>query len=121
LNLTNFEKTSIPVVCNLIKSLADNFGVMKGGTELVEPVPMDALRDVVRTCLQVHRFEIDQIIESHLLDRTDSIRSGIDQLALIADIGQSLCEGWVKNAKDWIISISVEDDSNERSLEHQLG
>lgn len=67
MNLTNYEKTSIPVVYNLIKSLANSFGVMIGETELVGPVPMAALRDVVRTCLQVHRFDIDQIIESHLL------------------------------------------------------
>ncbi len=68
MNLTNYEKTPIPVVYNLIKTLADSFGVMIAETELVGPVPMAALRDVVRTCLQAHRFEIDQMIESHLLD-----------------------------------------------------
>jgi glutamate formiminotransferase len=67
MNLTNYEKTPIPVVYNLIKTLAESYGVTIAEAELVGPVPMAALQDVVRTCLQVHKFEIDQIIESHLL------------------------------------------------------
>jgi glutamate formiminotransferase len=55
------------VVYNLIKTLAESYGVTIAEAELVGPVPMAALQDVVRTCLQVHKFEIDQIIESHLL------------------------------------------------------
>lgn len=68
MNLTNYEKTPISMVYNLIKTLADNYGVAIGETELVGPVPMAALHDLVKTCLQAHRFEIDQIIESHLLE-----------------------------------------------------
>lgn len=67
MNLTNFEKTPIPVVYNLIRTLAEGYGVMIAETELVGPVPMAALQDVVRTCLQVHKFDMGQIIESHLL------------------------------------------------------
>jgi glutamate formiminotransferase len=66
MNLTNFEKTSIPVVYNLIKSLAENYGVSIAETELVGPVPLAALEDVVRSCLQVHHFEMDQVIETNL-------------------------------------------------------
>jgi len=68
MNLTNFEKTSIPVVFELVKSLADNFGVGIAETEIVGPVPLAALEQVVRHCLKVRAFTVEQIVETHLLD-----------------------------------------------------
>lgn len=67
MNLTNYEKTPIPVVYNLIKSLADSYGVGIAEAELVGPVPLAALQDVVRMCLRVHHFDIGQVIETNLL------------------------------------------------------
>lgn len=67
MNLTNFEKTPVPVVYNLVKSLAESYGVAIAETELVGPVPLAALQDVVRSCLQVHHFEMNQVIETSLL------------------------------------------------------
>ena len=68
MNLTNFEKTPIPVVFELVKSLADNFGVGIAESEIVGPVPLAALEEVVRHCLRVRAFTVDQIVETHLLD-----------------------------------------------------
>ena len=43
------------------------FGVAIADAELVGPVPLQALEDVVRYCLQVRSFSTEQIVESHLL------------------------------------------------------
>jgi glutamate formiminotransferase len=67
MNLTNYEKTPIPVVYDMIRALAAAYGVAVAEAELVGPVPLAALQDVVRHCLQVHRFDVSQIIETHLL------------------------------------------------------
>ncbi|PIE55528.1 MAG: glutamate formimidoyltransferase [Dethiosulfovibrio peptidovorans] len=67
MNLTNYEKTPIPVVYNMVSSLADIYGVAIAEAELVGPVPLSALQDVVRMCLRVHNFDVGQIIETNLL------------------------------------------------------
>lgn len=67
MNLTNFEKTPIPVVFDLVKSIADSYGIGIAESELVGPVPLAALEEVVRHCLRVRAFSVDQIVESHLL------------------------------------------------------
>jgi glutamate formiminotransferase len=68
MNLTNYEKTSIPLAFDLVKSLADNYGVGIAESELVGPVPLAALEEVVRHCLRVRSFTAEQVIESHLLN-----------------------------------------------------
>lgn len=67
MNLTNYEKTPIPMVYFLIKALAETYGVAIAEAELVGPVPLAALKDVVAMCLQVRDFDISQIIETNLL------------------------------------------------------
>ena len=67
MNLTNFEKTPIPVVFDLIRSLADSYGIGIADTELVGPVPLAALEEVVHHCLRVRGFKMEQIVETHLL------------------------------------------------------
>lgn len=67
MNLTNFEKTPIPVVYDLIKSLADSYGVAIAEAELVGPLPLAALEEVIRHSLRVRKFNMEQIIETHLL------------------------------------------------------
>lgn len=67
MNLTNFEKTPIPVLYDLIKSLADSYCVGIADAELVGPLPLAALEEVIRHCLRVRHFEMEQIIETHLL------------------------------------------------------
>lgn len=68
MNLTNYEKTPIPVVYTTIRGLAETFGVEIADAELVGPVPLQALQDVVRYCLRVRDFDTGQIVETHLLD-----------------------------------------------------
>ncbi|MBZ9686823.1 glutamate formimidoyltransferase [Clostridium estertheticum] len=67
MNLINYTKTPIPRVMETVRSEAARYGVMIASAELVGPVPIEALEEVVRHCLQVHDFSIKQIIETNLL------------------------------------------------------
>lgn len=61
MNLTNYEKTSIPRVFETIRSEAGCYGVTIAGTELVGPVPLMALEDVLKFYLQTRDFSMEQI------------------------------------------------------------
>jgi glutamate formiminotransferase len=63
MNLTNYEGTPIPRVLETIRAEAARHGVAVAGAELVGPVPVRALEEVVRQYLQVHDFSVEQIIE----------------------------------------------------------
>jgi glutamate formiminotransferase len=68
MNLVNYTKTPIPRVLETIRAEARRYGVLIAGTELVGPVPMEALEEVLKYYLQANDFKMDQIIESALLD-----------------------------------------------------
>lgn len=61
MNLVNYEKTPIPRVMETIRSEAARYGVIVSGAELVGPVPLMALEEVLKHYLQVHDFSMDQI------------------------------------------------------------
>jgi glutamate formiminotransferase len=68
MNLTNYQKTPIHRVMETIRSEAGRYGVSIASAELVGPVPLGALEELVAFYLQVHNFSISQIIESNLLE-----------------------------------------------------
>jgi glutamate formiminotransferase / 5-formyltetrahydrofolate cyclo-ligase len=68
MNLTNYVKTPIPRVMEIIRSEAARYGVQVAGAELVGPVPLGAIEEPLRHYLQLHSFSIDQIIENNLLN-----------------------------------------------------
>ncbi len=68
MNLVNYERTPIPRVLETIRSEAARHGVNVAGTELIGPVPLGALEEVVKHYLQAHDFAMDQIIETALLE-----------------------------------------------------
>ena len=68
MNLTHYQKTPIPRVFETIRSEAARYGVNVAGTELVGPVPLGALEEVLKHYLQVHDFSMDQIIENALVE-----------------------------------------------------
>lgn len=61
MNLTNYEKTPIHRVFETIKSEASQYGVAVLDCDLVGPVPVYALQDVLKYYLRVHRFSLDQL------------------------------------------------------------
>jgi glutamate formiminotransferase len=68
MNLTHYQKTPIPRVFETIRSEAARYGVSVAGTELIGPVPLGALEEVLKHYLQVQDFSMDQIIENALIE-----------------------------------------------------
>lgn len=68
MNLVNYTKTPIPRVLETIRSECARYGVNVAGAELVGPVPLGALEEVLKHYLQVHDFSLEQIIETAILD-----------------------------------------------------
>ena len=68
MNLVNYERTPIPRVLETIRFEAARHGITIAGTELIGPVPLHALEEVVKHYLQAHDFELEQIIETALID-----------------------------------------------------
>ncbi len=61
MNLTNYEKTPIHRVFETIKSEATQYGVSVLDCDLVGPVPIYAVEDVLKFYLRVHRFSMEQL------------------------------------------------------------
>jgi glutamate formiminotransferase len=68
MNLTNYVRTPIPRVLETIRSEAARHGVTVAGCELIGPIPLGAVEDVLKHCLQLHDFSMDQIIENALIE-----------------------------------------------------
>jgi glutamate formiminotransferase / formiminotetrahydrofolate cyclodeaminase len=66
MNLTNFNKTAIPQVVELIRNEARRYGVQVRHSELVGLIPQKALIDTAVWYLQLDQFESDQILENKL-------------------------------------------------------
>lgn len=61
MNLTNYEKTPIHRVFETIKSEASQYGVGVVDCDLVGPVPVYALQDVLKFYLRTHNFKLEQL------------------------------------------------------------
>ena len=68
MNLVDYRGTPLHRVLETVRSEAGRYGVAVAGTELVGPVPLGALEDLVKFYLQAHDFKMDQIIENALID-----------------------------------------------------
>jgi glutamate formiminotransferase / 5-formyltetrahydrofolate cyclo-ligase len=68
MNLTNYRETPIHLVMEAIRSEAARYGVPVVSSELVGPVPLGLMEELVRYYLQVHDFSVNQFIESNLLE-----------------------------------------------------
>lgn len=67
MNLVNYTETPIHRVLETVRSEAARYGVAVAGTELIGPVPLGALEEVVRFYLQGHEFTTEQVVETALL------------------------------------------------------
>lgn len=72
MNLTNYGKSAIHTVFNLVRSEAEAYGVSVTDSEVVGLIPLDALLDAARFHLRLHDFDPDQILELKLLDETET-------------------------------------------------
>jgi glutamate formiminotransferase len=69
MNLTNYEKTPIFRVFDLVKREAERYGVSVLGSEIVGLVPAAALRHSVEYYLRLEGFSADQVLENKLRSR----------------------------------------------------
>jgi glutamate formiminotransferase len=61
MNLTQYQKTPIHRVFETIRSEAESRGIMVADTELVGPVPIMALEDVMKFYLRCYQFNMAQL------------------------------------------------------------
>ena len=66
MNLTNFNKTAIPHVIEMIRREAERYGTVIHHSELVGLIPQKALIDSAIWYLQLDQFSDDQILERRL-------------------------------------------------------
>jgi glutamate formiminotransferase/formiminotetrahydrofolate cyclodeaminase len=81
MNLTNFIKTPLSRVVEMIRSEALRYGVNIHHSELVGLIPQEALVDAAVWYTQMDQFEPDQILERRLyaaLDASESQESGLE-------------------------------------------
>lgn len=68
INMTNFHKTPLYRVLELVKAEAKRYGVHVVGTEIIGLTPMQALIDSAEYYLQIEDFDFDkQVLENHIL------------------------------------------------------
>lgn len=68
INMTNFNKTPLYRVVELVRAEARRYGVRVIGTELVGLSPMKALIDSAEYYLQIENFDFDkQVLENHII------------------------------------------------------
>ena len=68
MNLTNFEKTPVFRVVELVRREAARYGVAIVGTELVGMTPMQALLDCAAWYLQLTDFKREQVLEAQIFE-----------------------------------------------------
>ncbi len=68
MNLTNLEKTPIPVVLEAVMSVAAEHGASVESTELVGLAPLEAILQVARHYLRARGLEKEHILEAALWD-----------------------------------------------------
>lgn len=68
INMINYVKTPLPRVLETVRFEAARYGVAVAGTEIVGTIPLGALEEIVRFYLQTHDFDLNQIIESALIE-----------------------------------------------------
>ena len=68
INMTNFRKTPLYRVLELVKAEAARYGVHVIGTEIIGLSPMQALIDSAEYYLQIENFDFNkQVLENHIL------------------------------------------------------
>jgi glutamate formiminotransferase/formiminotetrahydrofolate cyclodeaminase len=70
MNMTDYHKSQLFKAYELVKTLADRYGVPVVGSEIVGLTPMDALVDSAEFYLRLENFNRDQILEKRLFTPT---------------------------------------------------
>lgn len=68
MNLTDYTKTAIYRAHELVRIEAKRYGVPIIGAEIIGTVPMNALLDTASYYLGLENFDINQVLETHLME-----------------------------------------------------
>lgn len=68
MNMTDFTKTALYRVFELIRIEAERYGVSVVGSEIIGLVPMEALIDTAAYYLRLEAFSMEQVLESRLME-----------------------------------------------------
>jgi glutamate formiminotransferase/formiminotetrahydrofolate cyclodeaminase len=93
MNLTNFRKTSLPLVVETIRREAARYGVMIDHAELVGLIPQASLVDAAVWYLQLDQFKPEQILEQKLYSIQTSSVSSAEKTEYGEDFLNALADG----------------------------
>jgi glutamate formiminotransferase len=68
MNLTDFERTPIPVALEVVRSAAADLGASVESTELVGLAPLEAILQTARFYLGLRELEAHHVLETRLYD-----------------------------------------------------
>jgi glutamate formiminotransferase/formiminotetrahydrofolate cyclodeaminase len=85
MNLTDYTRTSLPRVVEMIRREAARYGVAVHHSELVGLIPQAALVNAAQWYLQMDRFQPDQVLESRLYAATAEAGGQADFLDRLAE------------------------------------
>jgi glutamate formiminotransferase len=68
INMTDYTKTSLYRVFEMVKFEARRYGVAIAGSEIIGLIPMQALLDAAVYYMQIEDFGLDQVIEYRMLE-----------------------------------------------------
>lgn len=71
MNMVNYKASQLFKVFELVRTLAEHYGVQVLESEVVGLVPMEALTDSAEFYLRLQTFKKNQILERKLFDKTD--------------------------------------------------
>ncbi len=75
MNMTNYKKTPLFRVFEMVKREAERYGVSVVGSEIVGLVPQEALHHVADFYLQLEEFQAEQILENRLAQAQTEAKS----------------------------------------------
>jgi glutamate formiminotransferase / formiminotetrahydrofolate cyclodeaminase len=90
MNLTNFQRTPVARVVELIRREAERYGVSIHHSELVGLIPQQALVDAAVWYMQLDQFEPEQILEQRLFS---AVRASTGQPGEEKDFLDALADG----------------------------
>jgi glutamate formiminotransferase len=66
MNLTDLEKSPMPIVLEAVRSAAAERGALVESTEVVGLAPLEALVQIARHCLKLQKLETGHVLEARL-------------------------------------------------------
>lgn len=86
MNMVDYKASQLFKAFELVRTLADQYGVSVLDSEVVGLVPMEALADSAEFYLRLHGFSKDQILERKLAEKADGTLVSMDLSAFANEV-----------------------------------